>query len=138
MRVVMEHERAKGKRVYDVHERNLGYDVTSLDLQSGELRLIEIKGLAAETGTILLTPNERRVAEDRRDCYWLYIVTKLCRGAGDAGTHSGPRQVPLARGQPGAALLAAGGRHDEANERVRIESRLSEHTTNRSYRIIQS
>ena len=24
---------------------------------------------------MLLTPNERRVAEDRRDCYWLYIVT---------------------------------------------------------------
>ncbi|WP_419165395.1 DUF3883 domain-containing protein [Candidatus Palauibacter sp.] len=41
----------------------------------GELRLIEIKGLAAAMGTILLTPNERRVAEDRRDCYWLYAVT---------------------------------------------------------------
>ncbi len=27
-------------------------------------------------GTILLTPNERRVAEDRPDCYWLYVVTK--------------------------------------------------------------
>ena len=27
------------------------------------------------TGTILLTPNERRVAEDRRDCYWLYVIT---------------------------------------------------------------
>ncbi len=38
-------------------------------------RLIEVKGLSALTGTILLTPNERRVAEDRRDCYWLYIVT---------------------------------------------------------------
>ena len=25
--------------------------------------------------TILLTPNEPRVAEDRRDYYWLYIVT---------------------------------------------------------------
>ncbi len=24
---------------------------------------------------MLLTPNERRVAEDRRDCYWLYVVT---------------------------------------------------------------
>jgi hypothetical protein len=24
---------------------------------------------------ILLTPNERRVAEDCRDCYWLHIVT---------------------------------------------------------------
>jgi hypothetical protein len=22
-----------------------------------------------------LTPNEKRVAEDRRDCYWLYVVT---------------------------------------------------------------
>ncbi len=75
MDVVMEHERSAGKQVYDVHEMNLGYDVTSLNLVTGELRLIEVKGLAAETGTILLTPNERRVAEDRRDCYWLYIVT---------------------------------------------------------------
>ena len=23
----------------------------------------------------MLTPNERRVAEDRRDCFWLYVVT---------------------------------------------------------------
>ncbi len=75
MRVVMDHENARGCQVYDVHEKNLGYDVTSLDLQSGELRLIEVKGLAATTGNILLTPNEFRVAEDRRDCYWLYIVT---------------------------------------------------------------
>ena len=75
MRVVTEHETALGRQVYDVHEKNLGYDVTSLDLQSGELRLIEVKGLAATTGSILLTPNERRVAEDRRDCYWLYVVT---------------------------------------------------------------
>jgi hypothetical protein len=75
MRVVMEHEQAKGRQVYDVSEKNLGYDITSLDLASGELRLIEVKGLGAATGTILLTPNERRVAEDRRDCYWLYVVT---------------------------------------------------------------
>jgi superfamily II DNA or RNA helicase len=75
MRVVMEYERAQGRQVYDVHEKNLGYDITSLDVSSGELRLIEVKGLAGATGTILLTPNERRVAEDRRDCYWLYVVT---------------------------------------------------------------
>ncbi|MDZ7393170.1 MAG: helicase-related protein [candidate division KSB1 bacterium] len=75
MRVVMEYERAQGREVYDVHERDLGYDVTSLDLRSGELRLIEVKGLTHATGTIFLTPNERRVAEDRRDCYWLYVVT---------------------------------------------------------------
>jgi superfamily II DNA or RNA helicase len=75
MRVVMEHERAQRRQVYDVSEKNLGYDVTSLDLASGELRLIEVKGLGAASGTILLTPNERRVAEDRRDCFWLYVVT---------------------------------------------------------------
>ncbi|MDD5453208.1 MAG: helicase-related protein [Candidatus Bipolaricaulis sp.] len=75
MRVVMEHERARGCQVYDVSEKNLGYDVTSLNLISGELRLIEVKGLKGAKGTVLLTPNERRVAEDRRDCYWLYIVT---------------------------------------------------------------
>ncbi len=75
MRVVMEHEERQGRQVYDVHEKNLGYDITSLDVNSGELRLIEVKGIGASAGTVLLTPNERRVAEDRRDCYWLYVVT---------------------------------------------------------------
>ena len=73
MRVVMEYETAQGRHVEDVHEKNLGYDVKSLDVVSGDLRLIEVKGLAAASGTILLTPNERRVAEDRRDCYWLEV-----------------------------------------------------------------
>jgi len=54
---------------------DLGYDITSHDPESGELRLIEIKGLSNPTGSIMLTPNERCIAEDRRDCYWLYIVT---------------------------------------------------------------
>ena len=75
MRAVMEYERSSGRQVFDVHEQNLGYDVTSLDLKSGDLRLIEVKGLSEAAGMILLTPNERRVAEDRRDCYYLYVVT---------------------------------------------------------------
>jgi superfamily II DNA or RNA helicase len=75
MQVVIEYERAQGRQVYDVHEKNLGYDITSLDLNSGDLRLIEVKGIGGVTGMVLLTPNERRVAEDRRDCYWLYVVT---------------------------------------------------------------
>ena len=75
MKVVMDFETAQGRTVKDVHKQNLGYDVTSLDPRSGDLRLIEIKGLASTTGSIMLTPNERRVAEDRRDCFWLYVVT---------------------------------------------------------------
>jgi len=74
MRIAMEFERNAGRVVTDVHEQDLGYDLTSLDTRSGELRLIEVKGLSAGEGTILLTPNEHRVAEDRRDCYWLYVV----------------------------------------------------------------
>jgi hypothetical protein len=75
MRVAMEYECAQGRAVADVHEKDLGYDLTSLDTRSGELRLIEVKGLTASEGEIILTPNEHRVAEDRRDCYWLYVVT---------------------------------------------------------------
>ena len=75
MEVAMDYERDKGRQVHDVHEKNFGYDLTSLDLTSGELRLIEVKGIGAATGSVLLTPNEKRVAEDRRDCYWLYVVT---------------------------------------------------------------
>ena len=75
MEVVMKHECSQGRQVEDVSAKNLGYDVTSLDTRSGEIRLIEVKGLAAITGTILWSPNEKRVAEDRRDCYWLYVVT---------------------------------------------------------------
>jgi hypothetical protein len=75
MRAAIEHERSQGREVFDVHEKNLGYDITSLDLASGDLRLIEVKGLGADGGEILLTPNEHRVANDRRDCYWLYVVT---------------------------------------------------------------
>jgi len=75
MRVAMQYERSQGREVYDVHEKNLGYDLTSLDLRSGELRLIEVKGIGEAEGSIMLTPNELRVAQDRRDCYWLYVVT---------------------------------------------------------------
>lgn len=33
----------------------------------------DCKGFASEL--VLRTSNERRVAEDRQDCYWLYVVT---------------------------------------------------------------
>jgi hypothetical protein len=95
MRVALAYEKAQGRQVFDVHEKNLGYDLTSLDLSSGELRLIEVKGLADATGTILLTPNERRVAEDRRDCYWLYVVTDCLPAASRDAAQAGAAQPTL-------------------------------------------
>ncbi|MGD0075459.1 MAG: helicase-related protein, partial [Candidatus Binataceae bacterium] len=82
MRVAIEYEQAQRRVVTDVHEKDLGYDITSLDTNSGELRLIEIKGIAGDEGTVALTPNEKRTAEDRRDCYWLYVVTHCKRPEG--------------------------------------------------------
>ena len=115
MRVVMEHERAQGRQVHDVSEKNLGYDVTSLDLDSGELRLIEVKGLAGAAGTILLTPNERRVAEDRRDCYRLYVVTGCASAPKLQDPVPRPGPLRLERGDPGRALLLVGQRADPAD-----------------------
>jgi hypothetical protein len=68
-----------------------------LDINSGELQLIEVKVLAEATGTILLTPNERRVAEDRRDCYWLYVVTNCLPGeaSAQAGATKPTMQEPI-------------------------------------------
>ncbi len=93
MRVAMEHEQSQGRQVYDVHDRNLGYDLMSLDLTSGELRLIEVKGLGAAAGTVVLTPNEHRVAEDRRDCYWLYVVAN-CHASPGLTTIRDPASQP--------------------------------------------
>ncbi len=95
MKAVIEHERARRRQVEDVSARNLGYDLTSLDTRSGEIHLIEVKGLSALDGAILLTPNERRVAEDRRDCYWLYIVTNCLPAAAQAGGEEPVLQEPI-------------------------------------------
>ncbi|GIU72927.1 MAG: hypothetical protein KatS3mg004_0014 [Bryobacteraceae bacterium] len=73
--VAMEYERAQGRQVEDVHERNLGYDLTSMDPRRGELKPIEVKGIGGAEDAVIVTPNERRVAEDWRDCYWQYVVT---------------------------------------------------------------
>lgn len=48
--------------------------ISLVDLRSDELRLLEVKGLSGATDRVLLTHNDRRVAEDRRDSYWLYVV----------------------------------------------------------------
>lgn len=75
MQAVLENERAIGRQVGDVHEKNLGYDITNLDLNSGELRPIEVERIGAESGSVLLTPNELRVAQDCPKCFWLYVAT---------------------------------------------------------------
>ena len=80
------------------------------------MKLIEVKGLAAASGSILLTPNERRVAEDRPDCYWWTMAgggwgeaenvreAAGLRGTSDLGLRLGLIEV---RRRVGAALGGA-------------------------------
>ncbi len=72
---VIAYEKARGCKIEDVQADNIGFDLRSLHPDTGELRLIEVKGIGAATGTIFLSPNEKRIAEDRQDLYWLYVVT---------------------------------------------------------------
>jgi hypothetical protein len=57
------------------------------------LASFELKDLAGPTGTISLIPNEKRVAEDRRDCYWLYVVTD-CDAQPRLHVHKDPASLP--------------------------------------------
>ena len=62
------------------------------------LKLARVRFLLADdAGTILLTPNEQRVAEDRRDCYWLYIVTNClpAEASAQAGATKPTLQEPV-------------------------------------------
>jgi len=114
MRVVMEHERVQGRQVYDVSEKNLGYDVTSLDLASGELRLIEVKGLGGERHD----PTHPQRAPGRRGPARLLLALRrhrLRQCAAAPGTDTRPGAARLARGDEGRALLSVGGRDDPAD-----------------------
>jgi len=53
----------------------------------------ELKGLGGLTGTIGLTANEKRVAEDRRDRYWIYLATG-CDAHPRLHVHKDPASIP--------------------------------------------
>ena len=101
MCVVMEHEAARGCQVYDVHEKNLGYDITSLDLQSGELRLIERRPDRQHP------PHPKRTPRGRGPARLLLAVRghRVCNRPESPAADPGPRQVPVARGHQGRPLL---------------------------------
>ena len=105
MRVVIEYERSQGRVVYDVHEKNLGYDVTSLDLNSGELRLIEVKGIGDERGDG--GADAARIRGGRGPPRLLLAVRgDRLQHVAQAGHDSRPGRATVAARQEGPALHA--------------------------------
>ncbi|MFW6097570.1 MAG: protein NO VEIN domain-containing protein, partial [Chloroflexota bacterium] len=74
MQAVMETEIDLGHSPKDVSKDNLGYDVESLDPETGRLRFIEVKGRRAGADTITVTRNEILTAINAPEQYILAIV----------------------------------------------------------------
>ena len=106
MRVVIARERDRGRQVFAASDKNLGYNITSIDLS---LCLIEVKGIGGATGQ---SWNEPHVAEDRCNC---------CTSSPTAATRSRHKsQSATLPSCPGARspILPLGECADEAGERV--------------------
>ncbi len=71
MKIAMDYEKSCGRIPEDVSGENLGYDIRSKG--KSEIRYIEVKA-RADTGDIVLTPNEWFKARRFKEDYWLYIV----------------------------------------------------------------
>ena len=81
MAAVMEAERRLGHSPQDVSAAKVGYDIESRDGTTGRLRLIEVKGRAADADTVTVTKNEILTALNRPQDYILAIVRVGADGA---------------------------------------------------------
>lgn len=79
MRVAMEYERTQGRVPEDVSMKE-HFDILSRDPRTGEVRFIEVKGKSGFDLEVELTETEFRVAKEKGERYWLYIVYGI--GAG--------------------------------------------------------
>ena len=74
MQAVLQAEIALDNQPHDVSQRNLGYDIESLDPRTGRLRFIEVKGRKAGAATVTITRNEILTALNSADQFILALV----------------------------------------------------------------
>ena len=74
MSAVMTREKALGYEPKDVSAQKCGWDIESLIAETGELRLIEVKGRIAGSETVTVTKNEVLAALNKPDDYFLALV----------------------------------------------------------------
>ncbi len=78
MKIVIEKEKEEGRIPERVAESE-HYDIKSVNPETGEVRLIEVKGHWKSEVYAELTEEEARLAEKEGDRYWLYIVYDIER-----------------------------------------------------------
>ena len=81
--VVVQYEEARGRRAEEMSDHQPGYDVLSIDEDTGRRRRIEIKqttGTFEDEASVFLTDRQGRdaIRNDESDAeYWLYIVDRV-------------------------------------------------------------
>jgi len=73
MRISLSYEKNAGREAIDVSDKE-HFDILSRDPNTGEVRYIEVKGHAGSSLVAELSEEEYRVALEKGDNYWLYIV----------------------------------------------------------------
>jgi len=71
---VIAYEELQGRKPHDVSDKPRGYDIESVDKNSGEVRYIEVKSRRGDF-LVVLTDNEFQVASRLGQKYFLYVVT---------------------------------------------------------------
>jgi len=79
MKIAMQYEEKCGRIPQDVSKEE-SYDIRSVDLRTGEVRLIEVKGHEGGEVYAELTEDEWKIAERERSRYWVYIVYDIGTG----------------------------------------------------------
>ena len=73
MQYVLEHEHEAGCITKDVSGDNIGWDITSTNKKTKEVKYIEVKGHSGRQVTIM-SPKEWSMAGKYHDRYYLYVV----------------------------------------------------------------
>ena len=79
MRLAMEYEKRSGRIPEDVSMKE-HFDILSRNPRTGEVRFIEVKGKSSLDLEIELTETEFKVAREKGERYWLYIVYGIGTG----------------------------------------------------------
>jgi len=86
VRTALETERALGHTPQEMEHNNPGYDIESLDGQTGRLRFLEVKGKLEEYGTVTVSRTQILTALNKPDDWFLVVVPIARMGEGDEET----------------------------------------------------
>jgi superfamily II DNA or RNA helicase len=111
-KAVMQVEKDLGFEPRDVEREKCGYDIESLDPQTGALRFIEVKGRTSGSDTVTLTRNEMLTALNRKGSYILALVRV------DNGKTAVRYMPPPLDREPGFAVTSVNFDLDELWERA--------------------